>query len=86
MAKKNDLKNSMSGGFSGGLDALIQSTSENKPEKPKKEKSVHCNFVMGETFHKRLKVIAVRKGVPLKEVLQDALSDYFAKNEDLLNI
>lgn len=86
MAKKNDLKNSMSGGLSGGLDALIQSTSENKPEKPKKVKTVHCNFVMDENYHKELKVIAVRKGLSLKEVLQEALSDYFVKNGDLLKI
>lgn len=29
MAKKNDLKNSMSGGFSGGLNTLIQSAGDN---------------------------------------------------------
>lgn len=80
MAKKNDLKNSMSGGLSGGLDALIQSTGENKPERPKKEKSVHCNFVMNEMFHRKLKVIAVRKGM----TLQEAIASYLKKNRELL--
>ncbi len=30
MAKKNDLKNSMSAGLTGGLDSLIQSTAGQK--------------------------------------------------------
>lgn len=47
MAKKNDLKNSMSAGLTGGLDSLIQSTAGQKEaQKPKKAKTVHCNFVM----------------------------------------
>ena len=32
MAKKNDLKNSMSAGLTGGLDSLIQSTAGQKAE------------------------------------------------------
>ena len=52
MAKKNDLKNSMSAGLTGGLDSLIQSTAGQKEaQKPKKAKTVHCNFVMDETYH-----------------------------------
>ena len=36
MAKKNDLKNSMSAGLTGGLDSLIQSTAGQKEaQKPK---------------------------------------------------
>ena len=63
MAKKNDLKNSMSAGLTGGLDSLIQSTAGQKEaQKPKKAKTVHCNFVMDETYHQNLKLIAIRKG------------------------
>ena len=52
MAKKNDLKNSMSAGLTGGLDSLIQSTAGQKEaQKPKKAKTVHCNFVMDETYN-----------------------------------
>ena len=71
MAKKNDLKNSMSAGLTGGLDSLIQSTAGQKEaQKPKKAKTVHCNFVMDETYHQNLKLIAIRKGDSLKSVLQ----------------
>ena len=75
MAKKNDLKNSMSAGLTGGLDSLIQSTAGQKEaQKPKKAKTVHCNFVMDETYHQNLKLIAIRKGDSLKSVLQEAIS------------
>ena len=81
MAKKNDLKNSMSAGLTGGLDSLIQSTAGQKEaQKPKKAKTVHCNFVMDETYHQNLKLIAIRKGDSLKSVLQEAISDYLDKN------
>ena len=84
MAKKNDLKNSMSAGLTGGLDSLIQSTAGQKEaQKPKKAKTVHCNFVMDETYH-HLKLIAIRKGDSLKSVLQEAISDYLDKNKALL--
>lgn len=82
MAKKNDLKNSMSAGLTGGLDSLIQSTAGQKEaQKPKKAKTVHCNFVMDETYHQNLKLIAIRKGDSLKSVLQEAISDYLDKNK-----
>ena len=82
MVKKNDLKNSMSAGLTGGLDSLIQSTAGQKEaQKPKKAKTVHCNFVMDETYHQNLKLIAIRKGDSLKSVLQEAISDYLDKNK-----
>ena len=85
MAKKNDLKNNMSAGLTGGLDNLIQSTAGQKEaQKPKKTKTVHCNFVMDETYHQSLKLIAIRKGNSLKSVLQEARSDYLDKNSSLL--
>ena len=85
LAKKNDLKNSMSAGLTGGLDSLIQSTAGQKEaQKPKKAKTVHCNFVMDETYHQNLKLIAIRKGDSLKSVLQEAISDYLDKNSSLL--
>ena len=51
---------------------------------PKKAKTVHCNFVMDETYHQNLKLIAIRKGNSLKSVLQEAISDYLDKNSSLL--
>ena len=72
----------MSAGLTGGLDSLIQSTAGQKEaQKPKKAKTVHCNFVMDETYHQNLKLIAIRKGDSLKSVLQEAISDYLDKKQ-----
>ena len=51
----------------------------------KKAKTVHCNFVMDETYHQNLKLIAISKGDSLKSVLQEAISDYLDKNSSLLS-
>ena len=65
----------MSAGLTGGLDSLIQSTAGQKEaQKPKKAKTVHCNFVMDEPYHQNLKLIAIRKGDSLKSVLHAFLS------------
>ena len=40
MAKKNDLKNSMSAGLTGGLDSLIIHGRAKEAQKPKKAKTV----------------------------------------------
>ena len=82
MAKKNDLKNSMSAGLTGGLDSLIQPTTKiQEPEQPQKEKAVHCNFVINQSIHARLKTLAIRKGVTLKDVIQEAALEYLDRNE-----
>lgn len=85
MANKKDLKSNMAAGMTGGIDSLIQSTTGQKEvQNSKKVKTVHCNFVMDETYHQKLKIIAIRKGESLKITLQDALSDFFEKNKELL--
>ena len=55
MASKKDLKSSMAHGLNNGLDSLIQPTTKiQEPEQPKKEKAVHCNFVINQSIHRRL--------------------------------
>lgn len=82
MANKKDLKSSMAAGIKGGLDSLIQPTTHiQEPEQPKKEKVVHCNFVINQSIHTRLKTLAIRKGITLKEAIQEAALEYLGKNE-----
>lgn len=85
MANKKDLKSSMAAGITGGLDSLIQPTAPiQEPEQPKKEKAVHCNFVINQSIHTRLKTLAIRKGgVTLKDVIQEAALEYLDKYEIL---
>ena len=79
MANKKDLKSSMAHGMSSGLDSLIQPTT--KIQQPQKEKAVHCNFVINQSIHARLKTLAIRKGVTLKDVIQEAALEYLDRNE-----
>ena len=77
MVNKKDLKSSMAAGITGGLDSLIQPTAAiQEPEQPKKEKAVHCNFVINQSIHTRLKTLAIRKGVTLKEAALEYLDKY----------
>ena len=82
MANKKDLKSSIAHGMSSGLDSLIQpTTNKQEPEQPQKEKAVHCNFVINQSIHARLKTLAIRKGVTLKDVIQEAALEYLDRNE-----
>lgn len=83
MANKKDLKSSMAYGMNSGLDSLIQPTTKiQEPEQPQKEKAVHCNFVINQSIHTRLKTLAIRKGVTLKDVIQEASIEYLKKYEN----
>ena len=81
MANKKDLKSSMAHGMSSGLDSLIQPTTKIQEQQPQKEKAVHCNFVINQSIHARLKTLAIRKGVTLKDVIQEAALEYLDRNE-----
>jgi hypothetical protein len=65
------------------MDGFIRSTLPvNGKETLKKEPSqreVHCNFVMAEGLHRKLKLIATQRGESLKAVLHEALEGYLEK-------
>jgi len=61
---------------------------ENTPPRPprpaapaaEKEPAVHCNFVIDRSIHTRMKYLAIEKGVSLKEIVNEAMKEYLAKN------
>jgi hypothetical protein len=83
MSKKEELKNRMKG----GMDGFIRSTlTEGRKEMPAREpktadREVHCNFVMAEGLHRKLKRLATQRGESLKAVLHEALEGYLEKEE-----
>ena len=82
MTDKKDLRNDMIHGLNNKLDSLIQPTAYTpEPEQPKKEKAVHCNFVINQSIHTRLKTLAIRKGITLKDAIQEAALEYLNKYE-----
>lgn len=82
MANKKDLKSSMAHGLNSGLDSLIQPTTKiQEPEQLQKERAVHCNFVINQSIHTRLKTLAIRRGITLKEAIKEAALEYLNKYE-----
>lgn len=83
MGKSELLKNSMKG----GLNELISSTAHPSQKReaavPAKEKevAVHCNFVMDKSLHIRMKILAIKKDLSLREVVNEAMKEYLEKNE-----
>lgn len=74
--------------FTGGINSLIQDSSVAREEQPvstDSKKIVRANFVMDISYHKNLKIIAAKTGLSIKDVLSEALCDYFEKNSNLLH-
>lgn len=46
-----------------------------------KGKAVHCNFMINQSIHTRLKIPAIRKGMTLKDAIQEAALEYLSKYE-----
>lgn len=69
MSKSDLLKDSMKG----GLDGLLSST--------EKETAVHCNFVINKSIHTRMKFLAIKKNMSLKDIVNEAMKEYLEKNE-----
>ena len=74
MGKSDLLKDSMKT----GLDGLLSPTGK-KPQPPRPA-AVHCNFVIDRSIHTRMKYLAIEKGVSLKEIVNEAMKEYLAKN------
>lgn len=79
---KSDLKDTMKS----GLDGLLSSTSkspqkkEPAPAKAEKEPAVHCNFVINKSIHTRMRFLAIEKGMSLKDIVNEAMTEYLKKN------
>ncbi len=82
MGKSDLLKDSMKT----GLDGLLSPTKKNpQPQRSatsaaEKEPAVHCNFVIDRSIHIRMKYLAIEKGMSLKEIVNEAMKEYLAKN------
>jgi len=73
--------------FTGGIEGLINPQPVQKEESPtvnNDQKIVRANFLMKAGYHKKLKIIAAKESVDLKEALAEALDDFFVKKADLL--
>lgn len=82
MGKSDSLKDDMKS----GLDGLLSSTKrslqkkEPAPAKAEKEPAVHCNFVIDKSIHTRMRLLAIEKGMSLKDIVNEAMTEYLEKN------
>ncbi len=89
--KKNSLKDSMKGGLNGLLTSTAPSvkesqkvqtsTTDSTDTQKKREPAVHCNFVIDKSIHTRMKYLAIDKNMSLRDIVNEAMSEYLAKHE-----
>ena len=88
MSKSSMLKE----GMKGGLNGLLSST-----KKPNKEQivtpappvsvsettevPVHCNFLINKSIHTRMKYLAIKKGMSLRDIVNEAMTEYLKRHD-----
>lgn len=76
----------MKDGMKSGLDGLLSSTrkspqkKEPVPVKTGKEPAVHCNFVINKSIHTRMRLLSIEKGMSLKDIVNEAMTEYLERN------
>ena len=82
MSKSDLLKDSMKGGLDGLLSPTKKTTGGKQPvEPPRKRNGGHCNFVINKSIHTRMKFLAIKKNMSLKDIVNEAMKEYLEKNE-----
>lgn len=82
MGKSDLLKDSMKTGLDGLLSPTGKTPQPQRPAAPvaEKEPAVHCIFVIDRSIHTRMKYLSIEKEVSLKEIVNEAMKEYLAKN------
>ena len=91
MSKSSMLK----AGMKGGLNGLLSSTK--KPTKVQiataaiptpqasvsetTEVPVHCNFLINKSIHTRMKYLAIKKGMSLRDIVNEAMTEYLKRHD-----
>ena len=75
MSKSDLLKDSMKGGLDGLLSPTKKSTGGKQPvaAPTEKETAVHCNFIINKSIHNRMKFLAIKKNMSLKDIVNEAM-------------
>lgn len=82
MGKSDLLKDSMKTGLDGLLSPTGKTPQPQRPAAPvaEKEPAVHCIFVIDRSIHTRMKYLSIEKEVSLKEIVNEDMKEYLAKN------
>ena len=80
MSKSDLLKDSMKGGLDGLLSPTKKTTGGKQPvaAPTEKETAVHCNFVINKSIHTRMKFLAIKKNMSLKDIVNEAMRPFLS--------
>ena len=91
MSKSNMLKEGMKGGLNGFLSSTKkpgkeQIATENTPAPPASvsettEVPVHCNFLINKSIHTKMKYLAIKKGISLRDIVNEAMTEYLKRHD-----
>ncbi|MGM9727533.1 MAG: plasmid partition protein ParG [Prevotella sp.] len=93
MSKSSMLKEGMKGGLNGLLSSTKkptkeQITAETTPVPPVSvsvsettEVPVHCNFLINKSIHTRMKYLAIKKGMSLRDIVNEAMTEYLKRHD-----
>lgn len=83
MSKRDLLKDGMKGGLNGLLSSTNKVTEEqtSKASGTTSEVPVHCNFLINKSIHIRMKYLAIKKGMTLRDIVNEAMNEYLQRND-----
>jgi hypothetical protein len=88
MSKVNSLKDSIHGGLNGILTSTAGKANPHRPDTHTDasrhmdtDPVVNCNFPIHKSIHRRMKILAVEKGISLRQMVNEAMLAYLKKNE-----
>jgi hypothetical protein len=91
MSKSSMLKEGMKGGLNGLLSSTKkpskeQIVTETTPAPPVSvsettEVPVHCNFLINKSIHTRMKYLAIKKGMSLRDIVNEAMTEYLKRHD-----
>jgi predicted HicB family RNase H-like nuclease len=41
---------------------------------------VHCNFVIDKSVHRRMKLLSLKRGITLRQIVNEAMTEYLERN------
>lgn len=87
MGKSSMLEEGMKGGLNGLLSSTKKPTKEQKPTEAVSAPSVdaeipvHCNFLINKSIHTRMKYLAIKKGMSLRDIVNEAMTEYLKRHD-----
>ena len=89
MSKSSMLKEGMKGGLNGLLSSTKKPTKEQiatETDTPQSisettEVPVHCNFLINKSIHTKMKFLAIKKGMSLRDIVNEAMTEYLKRHD-----